>query len=203
MLTESVAPEMVAACEGRWNRPCGNELSAAAAAAAAAVAALSATILLLLGLCGQITVDSWSQREPAKTSEPKILPRSLTNRHNSRTAPRLPAEHNYRALQPTSSHTDMPVRLGDLDSSRQTEAEAEPEAETPSLRNSNTRTSSAGLATCFLQGFGRSQCASGCSGTTFEGMGERMLVLHEPTDHTAGRAHHTQGRSHWITAHDT
>jgi hypothetical protein len=141
----------------------------------------------------QPTTDSWSQREPAKTSEPKILPRSLTNRHNSRTAPRLPAEYNYRALQPTSSHTDMPVRLGDLDSSWQTEAEAEPEAETPSLRNSNTRTSSTGLATWFSQGFGRPQCASGYSVTIFEGIGERMLVLHEPTDHTAGRTHHTKG----------
>jgi hypothetical protein len=90
----------------------------------------------------QPTTDYWIQREPAKTSESKSLPRSLTSRHNSRAAPRLPAEHDYRVLELTSSHTDTPVRLGDLDSSRKTEAEAEPEAETPSLRNSNTRTSS-------------------------------------------------------------
>jgi hypothetical protein len=66
MLTESVAPELAAACEGRWNRPCENELSAAAAAAAAA---LSATIPLLLGLCGQITAAHYGLLEPTRTSE--------------------------------------------------------------------------------------------------------------------------------------
>jgi hypothetical protein len=87
----------------------------------------------------------------------------------------------------------MPVRLGNLDSSQKTEAEAEPEAETTSLRNNNTITSSIGLATWFSQVVGWSQCAPGYPGTTFEGMGERMLVLHELTDRIAARTHHTNG----------